>query len=312
MNWKFWSSRNVAISTMSSAVCADVKVRGTAASCERIVSRTVSALDFEVRVNDTWVTGNDALDKLFARPFTEAMAYTASSLSSFGRAILRFEEGRFSTCDPLAITITYENNGRIVEVRDTLTNTPIPSYVFVCVSAPGWPIGRGALDEVPDAIDAEQSAYKGASDILNNKTVFGALVSVPGGMGQKALDEIADKLTKAYSGEGRGRVIAIGADAKVEQLDVRLDGVLPVETASATKRVIASAYGVPYDMIDTEDSNKASVVDASSRYMKFTIYPLAWLICDAMTRSGYLHHFGISGIRPKVANTTGEQNVQAE
>lgn len=317
----FWKKREEKIVNCGSA---DVyvetplndKIVGTAAACERIVSRTVASLDYEIKrtKESAWETtvglSESLLDRMFTRTFTESMMFIAASISSYGRAVVEFNDGRFNTIDPNLCVYTYASNGTLVSLRDQRTNDEYYKYIFMRMPAPGWPIGRGAIDEVPEAISAEQAAYKGADDLLRNRTIFATVFSVPTGMSQVQLDLIAEKLQSSYSGKGRGKVIAIGADCKVEQLEARLDGILPTETASNTKRVIAMAYGVPYDMIDTEDSNKASVVDASSRYMKFTILPIAWIICDAMNRSGYLNYFGFNSIRPVVTNSTNASTAQ--
>lgn len=313
MKWSFWNKTLVSSASVLSEAGADMRITGTAASCERLVSRTVSALDYEIsRDGVSWVPGSVYLDVLFAQTFTEAMTFIAASLCSYGRAIVSFSEGRLVPIDPTTVQLEYDRYGRIYTITDVNANKPISSYVFIRARAPGWPIGRGAVDDVPEAIRAERAAYAGAEDILRNRTVFGTVVSVPSGAPQTVLDSIASTLTKAYSGRERGKVLAVGTDVKIDQLEAKLDGVLPTEMASNTKRVIASAYGVPYDMIDTEDSNKASVVDASSRYMRFTILPNAWLICDALSRSGYLPHFGIRAIRPSstTTSTTQQQGVQ--
>jgi len=149
--------------------------------------------------------------------------------------------------------------------------------------------GMGALEScmssaaLYNAYDAYQIA------LAKNYGVPGAHIQVNTSTKNKSKEElgaIANDFVRKFGGRNQGKpIVTIGDEVKINPIATSPRDMEYKQGREWSKKVICATMGVPEDLVDVTDSNRASSVTAIKSFIQLTIYPLLNKILEAINET---------------------------
>jgi HK97 family phage portal protein len=144
-----------------------------------------------------------------------------------------------------------------------------------CMSAGSLTIGKGNLEACLQS--AALYSYFDSSQLAlaKNYGMPGVMINVKNKIGNKDdAKAIANDFVRKFTKGNTGKPIIGFGDIDVVPLNITPRQMEFTEGRDWCKKVICACMGVPEDMVDTSDSNRASSANAIQSFITVTIYPM--------------------------------------
>ena len=145
-------------------------------------------------------------------------------------------------------------------------------------------IGQGNLEACINEAQMVMWANNQQMTLSRNYAIPGVHVNVKSQVSNKEeAEKLARDFMNKFGGQSAGKPIVTFGDG----VDVKAIGISPKDMEyqnlrDYAKRVICACWGIPIDLIDTDNSNRASSVTAINSFLRITIYPLLTKILEEL------------------------------
>lgn len=188
------------------------------------------------------------------------------------------------------ISIKYNTNGEITSYiyqpngcRSSITFNPEQLVHIKNRTAGSIIVGRGELENCLESFTMMQESLKYTKTLLVNGCVPGYIVNVKNKIGtSEAATKMAKSFVEQFSSDNRGKNLVAFGDIAIDKVASNLSDNLTDKFWEIGKKEIAAVMGVPLDLIDTSNSNRATAQVAQETLLKFTIYPKIFNILDQL------------------------------
>lgn len=279
----------------------------------KYIGKSLKVLDktFLNRVGKAFSTGDYSLEKVFEHPFlnliednmqrsiTEFFFLVSQYLLTIGNcyiAIIRDARGNLINLDILMseyISVRYDKDYKIVSYVyqpllggcKAVTYMPEEILHLKRTVAGSMIVGRGILEEALMSVSLGEETKKYLNCLLNNNMTPKNLIVVKNSIkDEEQATRIKDKMVEQFSGYNRGKSIVTFGDVAVEEISQNLGDNKVIETNEFVKKEICSLFGVPIDLLDSSNSNRATSMTAMANFQKNTVFPMANAIVDQINR----------------------------
>ena len=218
--------------------------------------------------------------------YNDWMSFIVMYLSIMGNCLLEIvKDGEtIIALEPLLwekITPYYATNGTILSYtyqEYSLVRTFTPEQVIHLRNyQPGsLVIGRGNLEAAIEsaALYSYYDAY--ATQLSRNYAMPGIALNVPFKPSNKdEAEKIAQEFINKFSRSNVGKpIVTFGDGIKLDKLGISPNDMEYEVGRKWALKVIASCFGIPEDLVTTENSNRASSLTAMSSFYNITVLPL--------------------------------------
>lgn len=206
------------------------------------------------------------------------MSVAIAAKIAYGCAIVDIDNPVWRVLDNDRLEVVFDESDRIIGFKYvSLSGAPInvTQFLYSLNTAPGR-VMSGALKDAAEDIKAENVTQAVAATLAENLSYIGLVAYVRGETDPNKLQLIANKISGAFTGDDRGGVLAISDNVKIESLlNVTQLNPIGAENLRASRQAIAAAFGVPYDLLYTDSSNRASIDSAKELLFRDTLVPTA-------------------------------------
>lgn len=205
-----------------------------------------------------------------------------------GDKIVALEPLKWECVEPLVDNIT----GKITQYRySPQERTPCiycpESVIHIMTREPGNLItGKGALEGCINS--AVLWDYYDSYQIVlaQNNGTPGAHIKVLGKISKEQADDIISEFKRKFSGMQQGNpMVTVGPEVEITNLSIPPKDMEYKEGRNWAKKTICATMGVPEDLVDVQDSNRASSQVAIQSFIQITIYPLLSKILESINTS---------------------------
>jgi hypothetical protein len=209
---------------------------------------------------------------------SNVMSVAIAAKIAYGCAIVDIDNPVWRVLDNDRLEVVFDESDRIIGFKYvSLSGAPInvTQFLYSLHTAPGR-VMSGALKDAAEDIKAENVTQAVAATLAENLSYIGLVAYVRGETDPNKLQLIANKISGAFTGDDRGGVLAISDNVKIESLlNVTQLNPIGAENLRASRQAIAAAFGVPYDLLYTDSSNRASIDSAKELLFRDTLVPTA-------------------------------------
>jgi HK97 family phage portal protein len=262
------------------------------------------------RVSKSIAKGDYTLAKIYEHPFldlletdtdlstSEMLGLITGYLLTIGNAYIKVERdgGTVTKLKLLMsefVSLKYDANYKITEyvyapqLSGYTTEKLSPADVIhIARKVPGSVIaGRGVLEDCMVTVSVAEEAKAFTYALLKNHMTPSQNVVVKNAMKDDTeAERVFNKLKAQYSGENRGKAIVTFGDVTITDGGTKMRDQTVLELAEYCKTEITALFGVPVDLLDQGDSNRASITAAKNNLLSMTVFPIASSICDQITK----------------------------
>jgi HK97 family phage portal protein len=223
--------------------------------------------------------------------YVDWIGMIASYLLLSGNALLEIikEGDKIKFLNPLKwehITVNIVQ-GRIISYTSSDPNTNIRTFtpnqvIHIRLFAPGHILlGKSNLSACIDSVQLYQYYDQYQLTLAKNYAMPGVNVNIKNKIGNEdEAKSIADKFMLKFSRCNNGKPLVTFGDIEVKPMSMAPKDMEYAEGRRAAVKAICAAFGVPFDLLDTESSNRASSQTAINQFKQITIYPLLGKILD--------------------------------
>lgn len=255
--------------------------------------------------------GDYTLAKIYEHPFLsllesdtdmsseETMAMITGYLLTIGNAYLKVT--RDSRCNVIKLkllmseymSVKYDTNYNITQwvyspaLSGYVTEYLTPDQVIhISRKVPGSVIvGRGILEDSMQTVSVGEEAKKFTYSLLKNHMTPTQNIIVKNAMkNETEAERIKNKLVDAFSGDNRGKSIVTFGEVEIKDAGTKMRDQTVLELCEYCNKDTAALFGVPMDLLDQSNSNRASIVAAKNNFLAMTVFPLASNICSQITK----------------------------
>lgn len=136
-------------------------------------------------------------------------------------------------------------------------------------------IGKGNLEACINSstLNSYYDAYQ--ITLAKNYGMPGAQINVKNKISNREeAEKVASEFQRKYGGKNIGKPIVTFGDVDVKTLNVSPKDMDNKEGRNWSKKTICAAFGVPEDLVDVSDSNRASSVTAQNSFLQNTVFPI--------------------------------------
>ena len=188
----------------------------------------------------------------------------------------------------------------------------VKNFLYSAHMSPGRVI-VGALQDAASDITAENVTQAVAATIAENFSYIGLVAYCKGVTERRELQKISDAISGAFTGEDRGGVLAISDNVKIEPLlNVVSLNPIGVDNLRASRQAIAAAFGVPYDLLYSDSSNRASVDAAKDLMFRDTLVPAAKALVSDFGNTRMFGRISLSESSLKLGQSAEKLEADAE
>jgi len=271
-------------------------LHGYTSACQHVIASAVSGLDIRTYKNGE-IQAQEVTDSLLSCLITDLnrqdlLYKLANDLTMTGNCwFLRGEDNSFEYIAGDVSVKKWRVYNSVIFVPETYTIKNKEPMIDIDVSASqiihfkyrllsGSVSGRGALE---DCI-LEQSTSVGISRFVNayfrNGAIPGLHVRIKkGNMKRNEFEQVAEDLTKAFSEGGVGGTLVTSDGINSNVVGNSVVDSKSTEIQNLIKNIILATYGVPIDILDSTNTNRATAAVSQRLFFNNTILPLAWSIC---------------------------------
>jgi len=263
------------------------------------------------KINKSFTTGDYTLAKIFEHPFisliednmklssSEFFYIISSYILAIGNAyieIVRDSKGKIVDLVPLFseyISLKTDKEGNILQyvyqplVLSLASKTYLPENIIHIkrLTAGNIIAGRGVLEDCLIDVGMGEESKKYVQSILVNHMLPSSLIICKNVQkNETEAERIKEKFVQNFTGYNKGKSAIVFGDVSVESVASNMKDNQVIELNEFVKKSICATFQVPLDLIDSSNSNRATAVTAINNFMKFTIAPLADMICSQLTR----------------------------
>lgn len=239
----------------------------TAAAAYRRLTTAAAQLEYEVQRS-----------KEQAGFLSSVLASGIAAKIAYGISIIDVDGPEWRVLDNDRLEIVFDESDRVVGFKyNNMAGRPlnVTNFLYSAHMAPGRVV-VGALHDAVKDIKAENVTQAVASSLAENLSYIGLVAYVKGESDPKKLQKIADAISGSFTGEDRGGVLAISDTVKIESLlNVTSLNPIGVDNLRASRQAIAAAFGVAYDLLYSDSSNRATVDAAKDLMFRDVLVPAA-------------------------------------
>lgn len=263
------------------------------------------------RVAKSIAKGDYTLTKVFDHPFldlieadddmsTEEMlalvtGYTLAIGNSYIQ-VVRDSNGSVVKLKPLMsefMSVKYDNQYNIIEYIYTPALTGYTQLklspadvIHISRKSPGSVVvGRGLLEDTMVTVGVAEEAKKFTQCLLQNHMAPSKNIVVKNSIKSEAeATRIKDKIAENFSGNNRGKAIVTFGDVEITDGSTKMRDQTVLELCEYCNKEIAAIFGVPMDLLDQSNANRASIISAKNNFLSMTVVPIASAICDQITK----------------------------
>ena len=206
-------------------------------------------------------------------------------LLMMGNCLLEIKKksGKITGLQPLQWEWTYPqiNNGTIEYYNYSPPNEQArilqpKDVIHIIQRGPGnLVVGRGNLSAAIDSVSLYNFYDAYQISLAKNYAMPGVNVSVKNKVSNvEEAKKLADDFIRKFGRANTGRPIVTFGDVEVLPIGMPPKDMAYREGRQWAMKVICSCFGVPEDLISTDDSNRASSVTAIAQFIRVTCYPL--------------------------------------
>ena len=239
----------------------------TAASCYRRIAVASAQLEY--------VTARNTEQ---ASMLSNVLATAIAAKIAYGVTIINIDSSDWKVLDNDRLEIVFDKDDRIIGFKYknlASHDVQITNFLYSAHTSPGRFV-IGALHDAAEDIKAENVTQAVAASLGENLSYIGLVAYVKGESDPRKLQAISDMISGAFTGDNRGGVLAISDNVKIESM-LNITALNPIGTDNlrASRQAIAASFGVPYDLLYSDSSNRASVDAAKDLLYRDTIVPAA-------------------------------------
>jgi HK97 family phage portal protein len=280
-----------------------------AASTSRYIGRSLGVKD--KRILKGFKTGDYSLTKIFEHPFLDLIESSmTSSITEFFYLVSQY----LLTIGNCYILIKRNPNGSISDLEVLMSefmsvktdkNYKITEYVYQPLlgasqstvyrpedilhikrkTAGSMIVGRGVLEECLLSVSMSEESKKFVNSLLNNNCTPSSMIIVKNSIkSEEEATRIKCKFQELFGGYNRGKSLVTFGDIDVKEMSQNLRDNQVVQLNDFVRREVCALFSVPADLLDSSNSNRATITTARNNFIKFTVVPMANAICDQITR----------------------------
>lgn len=280
------------------------KLHGFASACQHAIANGVAGLEIVAKDPKTLKpvsNSRDVVNKVFSCKRTkltrqDLLYKLASDLAMAGNAYMvnlggstEYVSGNVTVkeWDVLAgivsVVKSYEVDTGLQTPKEVLADKMMH---FKYRLLDGAASGRGALEDCNLEADAGIEIARFVSAYFRNFAMPGMHVRITkNGIKAAAFKRLADKIQQSFGGGGRGGTFVTSDSVTATPLGSNLVDAKAVDVMNTLKVVVCGAYGVPVDIIDTTNTNRATAQASLKMFHTNTVMPIAWAICDRFNQA---------------------------
>lgn len=274
-------------------------------------SMSVNDKNFLTKINKSFKTGDYTLDKIFEHPFLQIFEDNmTSSVSEFFYLIAAY----LTTIGNCYILIERDPRGALSNLKilmseymsvKTTSDNVITSYVYQPLltgaksvtylpedilhikrlTAGSIIVGKGVLEEALLSVSCSEESKKHLNCLLNNHMTPQNMIIIKNSIkNETEATRIKDKFIEQFSGYNRGRNLVTFGEIDIKPLASNMNDNQVVQINEFVRKEVCSIFGVPNDILNTENGNRATAITAKNNFLKFTVFPMAELICSQITK----------------------------
>jgi HK97 family phage portal protein len=275
----------------------------------RFIGRSIKAMD--QRILKGFKTGDYTLNKIFEHPFLDLIETSmTSSITEFFYLISQY----LLTIGNCYILVKRSPNGSIIDLEVLMSeymsvktdkSYNITEFVYQPLlgasattiykpedilhikrkTAGSMVVGRGVLEECLLSVSLSEESKKFVNSLLNNNCTPSSMIIVKNSIkSEEEATRIKDKFTEQFGGYNRGKSLVTFGDVDVKEMSQNLRDNQIYQLNDFVRKEVCALFSVPADLLDSSDSNRATITTARNNFIKFTVVPMANAICDQMTR----------------------------
>lgn len=239
----------------------------TASAAYRKLAVAAAQIEYETE------RGQDAADML-----SKVIGDVIAAKIAYGCSVVSIDRNNWQVLDNDRLELVFDNVDKLVGFEYSNLhgeNYPVERFLYSMNQAPGRAL-VGALHDAAEDIQAENMTQAVAASLAENLSYIGLVAYVEGESDPTKLQAIADVISASFTGDNRGGVLAVSSNVKIESL-LNVTSLNPIGTDNlrASRQAIAAAFGVPYDLLYTDSSNRASIDTAKDLLFRDTLIPAA-------------------------------------
>ena len=250
----------------------------TSSAAYRRIAIAATQLEYEVK------RGEDQIGQLSA-----VLATAIAAKIAYGVSIIDADTNKWAVLDNDRLEIYFDEKDRVSGFKyKNLAGHEVfvKNFLYSMNSAPGR-VAAGALSDAIEDIKAENMTQAVAAALAENLSFIGLVARVKGENDPVKLQKLSDTISAAFTGANRGGVLAINDSVTLENmLNVTSLNPIGTENLKASRQAIAAAFGVPYDLLYSDSSNRASVDSAKDLLFRDTIVPAAKAFVSDLGNTG--------------------------
>lgn len=258
------------------------------------------------RICKSFKTGDYKLEKIYEHPFIDLIEQNSNmSIVTFFSLISQYlltigncyllinREGNsiksFKLLMSEYISVKYDQNFDITEYQyqPLLGGARMISYKpdqIIHISskeAGSMIVGRGKLETALLSVSISEETKKFTNSLLTNHMTPSSIVTVKNSMKDEIeATRIKDKFVEQFSGYNRGKSLITFGDVDVKTIAQNMNEQQTIQLNDFCRKEVCAVFGVPADLLSTENSNRATIMSAKEHFLKFTVFPLASNICS--------------------------------
>ena len=254
-------------------------------ACESRLELSVAGLTYERLIDNVWTgTENQAIDTAIGSSFTRLIRDAVRSFAAFGFAVVYRDNNRYYVLDPTECELKIDKWGEVVGVD--FDNQSLDNFSVAYRREFGNEKIYCPRLKLKHHISTENNMVRGADGLSENRGIMAVVIGAPR-TSETDKAGIREAIRKALSGKEKTAVVVVEdvSAGGVSMVGGDVQDVLSPPSVSAIQMLVASEYSIPKDLINPEDSNRSSSEVAQSVYIRDTVLPIAWDICECLNKA---------------------------
>jgi len=277
------------------------KLHGYASACQHVIGNAMGGLEIRMYKNGTLATSED-VDAVLSCPITkltrqDLMYKLAGDLASVGNSYFTLIGGRLEYISADVAVAEWQIYNGIVSApsKYKVIDGNITPKIEKVVSADdivhfkyrmltGSASGRGALEDCILEHETGTFISRFIRGYFKNSAIPGLMVRIMRGRLKEAqFKRLATKIQEKFSQGRAGGTMVVSDGVTAQVIGNSIVDAKSVEVMDTIKKVVLASYGVPIDILDSTNTNRATAYVSQRLFQTTTILPMAWSICYRLT-----------------------------
>lgn len=146
-------------------------------------------------------------------------------------------------------------------------------------------VGKGKLETALLSVSVSEQSKKHLNCLLNNHMSPQNLIVIKNTIKDNTQAEsIKNKMLESFGGYNTGRNMVTFGEIDIKPVSTNMNDQQVFQINEFVRKEVSAIFGVPADLLSSQNSNRATILAAKEHFLKLTVMPLANTICDQLTK----------------------------